>query len=120
MPIEQDFENLPPAAEKKTVNKKLIIFTSLFGGVMVLLLAVSIFIGFNQQGSSQTVLQELTPTPTTEPKEEIISPSLYATDAAILKIEEEVENLNQKIQNTDLKESGLTPPVLEMGINFEK
>jgi len=120
MPIEQDFENLPPATEKTAVHKKLVVFTSLFGVVLVLLLAVAIFTGFNQKDSSQSTSEKPTPTTAAEFKEEITSPSPYATDAALLKIEEEVENLDEKIQTTDLKESGLTPPALEMGINFEE
>jgi len=120
MPIEQDFENLPPDVGEKTVNKKLVVFTSVFGVVLVLLLAMAVFTGFNQKESSQPIPGKPTPTPTTEFEQKIGSPSPYATDAAILKIEGEVENLNKKIQNTDLKETSLTPPILKMGINFEK
>ena len=121
MPIEQDFENLPVAQEKSAVSKKrLVVFVSVFGTTLVLLLAVAIFTGFNQKDSSQSILEKPTPTATTEFKEEITSPSPYATDAALLKIGEEVENLNKKIQETDLKEANLAPPVLEMEVNFEE
>ena len=121
MPIEQDFENLPIVQEKSAVPKKrLVVFVSVFGTALVLLLAVAIFAGFNQKDSSQSTSEEPMPTTTTEFKEEITSPSPYATDAALLKIEEEVKNLEQKIQATDLKETGLTPPVLEMEVNFEE
>jgi hypothetical protein len=120
MSIEQDFENLPPATEKKAANKKLVVFVSIFGAVLILLLAVSIFTGFNQKESGQPMSGESTPTPTTEVKQEIGFSSPYATDAALLKIEEEVENLDKKIQTTDLKETALTPPVLEMGVDFKE
>jgi len=121
MPIEQDFENLPVAPEKSTIPKKrLVVFVSIFGSALLLLLAVAIFTGFNQKNSSQSTPEEPTPTITAEFKEEITSPSPYATDSALLKIEEEVGNLEQKIQATDLKEVGLTPPLLEMGVNFEE
>ena len=121
MPIEQDFENLPVAQEKSAVPKKrLVVFVSVFGTALVLLLAVAIFTDFNQKDSSQSILEEPTPTITTEFKEEITSPSPYATDTALLKIEEEVESLDKKIQATDLKEAGLTLPVLEMEVDFEE
>lgn len=121
MPIEQDFENLPVAPEKSTAPKKrLVVFVSVFGAALVLLLAVAIFTTFKQKGADQSITGKPTPTAATEFKEEITSPSPYATDSALLKIEEEVGNLAEKIQNTDLKEIGLTPPLLEMGINFEE
>ena len=121
MPIEQDFENLPIVQEKSARPKKrLVVFVSVFGAALVLLLAVAIFTTFRQKVSDQLIPGKPTPTATTEFKEEITSPSPYATDAALLKIEEEVGNLEQKIQATDLKEVGLTPPVLEMEVNFEE
>lgn len=121
MPIEQDFENLPLATEKPTTTKKrLVVFVSVFGTALVLLLAVAIFMGFRQKEVGQSTLEKPTPTATMKFKEEITSPSPYATDSALLKIEEEVGNLEEKIQETDLKETALTPPLLEMGINFEK
>ncbi len=121
MPIEQDFENLPPAAEKSSFYKKrLIAFVSFFGTVLILLLAVAVFTSFSQKENETMSLEEPTPTETTEFREELTSPSLYATDSALLKIEEEVKKLEEKIQGTDLKEAYLTPPLLEMGIDFKE
>ena len=121
MPIEQDFENLPIAPEKSARPKKrLVVFVSVFGTALVLLLVVAIFTGFNQKDFSQSIFEKPTPTTTTKFKEEITSPSPYATDAALLKIEEEVGNLEEKIQATDLKEVNLTPPLLKMGIDFKE
>ncbi len=129
MPIEiadQDFENIPVGKEEKTVKKKpnkfVFVFAGIFGGLLVILLATAIFFDF--RSGRVTTKTEPTPTPTLTPtpefKEEITSPSPYATDAAILKLEEEVKTLDQELLSTDLKESGLNPPVLEMKINFEK
>ena len=122
--LNQDFENLPPqeekiAKEKVSLKKPLIIFVSLFGTILILLTATAIFMGFNQKGET---IKDNQPTPTTtlEFKQEITSPSPYATDAAILQIEEGIKNLDEKIQKTDLKEDGLKPPVLDWQIEFEE
>ena len=123
--LNQDFENLPPQEEKnpkpKMVFKKpLIIFVSIFGAVLTLLIATAVFMGFNQKEGSPVKVGQPTPTLSPEFKEEIISPSSYATDAGVLKKEEEIKSLDEKIQKTDLKENGLNPPVLEWKIEFEK
>jgi hypothetical protein len=123
--LNQDFENLPQEEEKETkpkitFKKPLIIFASVFGAVLILLTATAIFMGFNPKGSPTNKAGQSTPTPTPEFKEEVTSPSSYATDSAILKNEEEIKLLDEKIQKTDLKESGLNPPVLEWKIEFEK
>jgi len=114
--LNQDFENIPVGQGKKTT----FVFAGIFGSLLVLLLAAAIFLSF-QQGKVTTMVKP-TPTPTSTPefKEEIISPSPYATDAAVLKMEEEIKSLDQGLTSTDLKESGLNPPVLEMKIQFEK
>ena len=122
---DQNFEEIPFQEEKLTrakIKKPILIFTIIFGSLLVILLSITIFFDF-QQGKITSQVETTpspTPTPTTENKEEITSPSPYATDAAILKIEEEIKNLDQEIISTDLKESGLNPPKLEMKINFEK
>lgn len=127
MPTEitnQDFENIPPMGkEENTVKgskKPIFIFAGVFGGLLVILLAAVIFLSF-QQGRVTTMIKP-TPTPTSTPefKEEITVPSPYATDAAILKMEEEIKGVDQELLSTDLKESSLNPPVLEMNIKFEK
>jgi hypothetical protein len=121
--IDQDFENIPVGQEEKTTVKKgkkpIFIFAGIFGGLLVLLLAAAIFLSFQQGQPTTEIETKPTPTPTPEFKEEIIPPSPYATDAAILKMEEEIKSLDQEIISTDLKESGLNPPVLEMKIQFE-
>ena len=121
MPTEQNFEDLPLIEKKSTIpKKKLIIFVSSFGILLILLLIVAIFTGFNQKDSDQSILKEEATEIKTEFKEEIISPSPYATDPTLLEIEEEIKNIEKKIQETDLKEISLDPPLLEMGISFEK
>lgn len=119
MPTEitnQDFENIPVRQGKKTT----FVFAGIFGGLLVLLLAAAIFLSFHQGQPTTKIETKPTPTPTIGFKKEIISPSPYATDAAILKMEEEIKTLDQEITSADLKEAGLNPPVLEMKIKFEK
>lgn len=124
--LNQDFENLPRQEEGKEIKPKmafkkpLIIFASVFGAVLVLLIATAVFMSFNPKDNSTGKIGQPTPTPIPEFKEEITSPSSYATDSAILKSEEEIKALDEKIQKTDIKESGLNPPVLEWKIEFEK
>ncbi|MCX6725834.1 MAG: hypothetical protein NT052_00755 [Candidatus Shapirobacteria bacterium] len=122
---DQDFENLPSVAEKfankpKIAKKSLIVFVSIFGIFLLSLLALVIFLSFNQKNVNPPAENKPTPTPTMEIKEEITTPSLYATDAAILKTEEEIKNLDQELQNADLKETNLNPPNLDWQIEFEK
>jgi len=122
--LNQDFENIPTEEEEKAQVKKakrpIFIFAGIFGGLLVILLAAAIFLGLNQGKNTAQIKSTPTPTPTPEIKEEIISPSPYATDEAVLKMEEEIKNLDQELTSADLKESGLNPPVLEMKIKFEK
>jgi len=112
----QDFENIPVGQGKKTT----FVFAGIFGSLLVLLLAAAIFLSFQQGQPIKKIETKPTPTPTPEFKEEIIPPSPYATDAAILKLENEIKSLDQQIISADLKEASLNPPVLEMKIKFEK
>lgn len=67
------------------------------------------------------VKSEPTPTPTPTPIPTlvpIIAPSFYATDSAILSLEEEIKKTEIDLLNTDLKESSLNPPALDMNIKF--
>lgn len=122
--LNQDFENIPTREEEKNTAKRakrpIFIFAGIFGGLLVILLAAAIFFSLNQ--GRNTTQTKPTPTPTTTPeiKEEITAPSPYATDEAVLKMEEEMKSLDQELTSADLKESGLNPPVLEMKIKFEK
>ncbi len=114
----QDFENIPPAEEEKLVIKKtrkaIFIFAGIFGSLLLILLGTAIFLNFRQDKiQSEIINSTTTPTPTPETKEEIISTSPYATDEAILKIEEDLKNLEQELQEADIKEVALNPPVLD-------
>ncbi|MDO8551121.1 MAG: hypothetical protein Q7S03_00355 [bacterium] len=84
-----------------------------------LVFAFSIFIFYQyeqkkpQSASEDTAAQ--TPTPTPGPSRPI---SKWATDSAILQIEEELKSVSDSVDNVDLKESGLFPPLLDMQVKF--
>jgi len=71
-----------------------------------------------QKAPSQTIPS---PSPLTEvspiPKR---IPSSLATDSGFLKLEEDLKLLEQDLVNVDLSEPKLSPPILEMNVNFEK
>ena len=122
---DQNFENFPEIKEAKAIKEKmakkpLIIFVSIFAFVLIMFLGLAIFMSFNQKNLKPTTENQPSPTPIMEIKEEITSPSPYATDAALLKQEEEIKVLDKKLQETDLKESKLNPPTLDWEIKFKE
>lgn len=126
--ISQDFESQIPEEEKhpnlwerlklklKKINKKLII---LFIGLFILLILTVILITSGRQISQ--FKKPVFPSPSPAPsEEEIINPSAYATDSGVLEIENKLKEINQDLDKTDLKETDLNPPVLDMEVNFEE
>lgn len=86
----------------------LVVFVLVFSLVLVLQLTKS-----NPQTSTQGPQNGLLPTPT------LARPySRWATDSAVLKIEEDLQNLDEDLKNVDLKETKLLPPVLDMEVKF--
>lgn len=126
--ISQDFEAQVPAEEEKpnlwqrfktkikTLNKK---YISIGVGVFIFLILILII-----ARSSLHISQfkpPVFPSPSPSPyEEEITNPSVYATDSAVLEIGEKLKEIEQDLDKTDLKETGLNPPVLDMEINFEE
>ncbi|MGB9911085.1 MAG: hypothetical protein ACPLKP_00530 [Microgenomates group bacterium] len=103
----------------KIINKK-IIFIFLTG--FLILVASLVFIKINNKLKSprfpkKEIIPTITPTPTVLLEE---PPSLYATDAAILKIEEEINQLEKELNQTDLKEKQLNPPLLDWNVSYEE
>lgn len=125
---DQTFEEIPVAeepVEEKYFNfgkfklKQKIIWL-LGGGLVILVIVLSILINLFKKPAVSPKPPSLpvsTPTPF---EEKITSPSIYATDSAILKIEAELKTIDQNLQSTDLKEAGLNPPVLDMEVKFEE
>lgn len=121
----QDFDKIPseekkPSAEcfilgKFRIKQKTVLVT--IGVVAVCLIA---FLVLNILVKPKTKLEPpLTPIPTSPPTlAPVTAPSLYATDSAILSLEEEIKKTENDLLNTDLKESRLNPPALDMNIKF--
>jgi hypothetical protein len=64
---------------------------------------------------SNTQQTEITPTPTFQN----FVPSKWAGDEEVLTLETELNLLEKKLQEVDLKQLQLLPPVLDMNINFK-
>lgn len=115
--MEQEFEAVPviPPKEEKPTHK-----TILTAGGLILVVAVAAFLlllFLTSQKPGEKNFFPVVPSPTpiiTEATTRSSSP--YATDSAVLKIEEDLKNLDQELQSTDLKEAGLNPPVLDMEV----
>lgn len=58
-----------------------------------------------------------TPPPTTAPPAQ--SPSPWATDSAILLTRSALASLSAQIDQTDMAETDLTPPLLDLNVTFE-
>jgi len=125
---DQTFEEIPVAEEP--VEEKYFTFGKFklkqkmvwsVGGELAGLLIVLLILASLLKKPSVSPKQTQLPTPTPTPfEEEITSPSIYATDSAILKIEADLKTIDQDLQSTDLKEVGLNPPVLDMEVKFEE
>jgi len=59
------------------------------------------------------------PTPSQE-VEEVASPSAYATDSGLLKIKADLKEIQKELDETELYEAGLLPPVLDMEVELEE
>lgn len=117
--IDQDFEVIPNQEQKakKVLPKKPIIFGGIFFGVLLILVLLAVFLNF-PLSRSEPIMPSPTPTPFPTFIPEISNPSFYATDSAVLKIEEELKKIEQELETTDLKEANLNLPVLDWKIDF--
>lgn len=111
--MEQEFEAIPPQEEKP--KRELILAVG--GVVIIVTTAILLLLFLTSQKAGEKILPAVVPSPTPAIIEANLHPSSpYATDAAVLKIEEDLKNLDRDLQNTDLKEAGLNPPVLDMKV----
>jgi len=88
----------------------------------IISLIVFFFIGIkvvnmimNKSENGEISLTTPTPVPYTPYK-----PSVYAEDEMVLKMEEDIKVLEKESSTVVLKETSLTPPVLDFDINFEE
>lgn len=66
-----------------------------------------------RENQTEAPLTTATPVPWEE-----ASPSAYATDSAVLKIEADLWLIKEKLERVDLDESGLRPPALDLQIKY--
>ncbi|MBI4035128.1 MAG: hypothetical protein HY381_01910 [Candidatus Chisholmbacteria bacterium] len=59
------------------------------------------------------------PTPVSSPQLPPLPPSPFATDAAILDLNLRLTSLQTEINQTDMEESNLLPPPLDLNVTFE-
>lgn len=50
----------------------------------------------------------------------VVNPSRYATDSAILKIEEDLKTVEKELDGLQVNEINLLPPRLDFNVTFEK
>lgn len=126
--ISQDFEAQIPAEEEKlslwqrlkakikNLNRK---YYYIGAGVFVFLILVLLIVRSSLRISR--FKPPVFPSPSPSPyEEEITNPSAYATDSAVLEIGEKLKEIERDLDQTDLKETGLNPPVLDLEVNFEE
>ena len=85
--------------------------------LLVLLYIVSLFVKTIRQNGEVAVSG--IPTPTVAPYIPY-NPSVYAEDELVLQLEEDIKVLDRELATAQLKETILTPPVLDFNINFEE
>lgn len=111
--MEQEFEAIPPKEEKP--KRKLILVVG--GVVIIVTITILLLLFLTSRKPGEKIFLPVVPSPTPTIIETPVHPSSpYATDAAVLKIEEDLKSLDQELQGTDLKEAGLNPPVLDMEV----
>lgn len=59
------------------------------------------------------------PTPVSSPQIPTLPPSPFATDAAILDLNLRLTSLQTTLNQTDMEESSLLPPPLDLNVTFE-
>lgn len=102
---------------KLKLSNKNLIFP--FFALAIFFFALFCFHRINKKKSELVAEPTPTPTPLVTIEEVITaSPSAYATDEAVLKIEEELKILEEKLNVVDLEEQPLLPPFLDMDVKF--
>jgi hypothetical protein len=99
--------------------RKLLTLTGGAFGVIILLF----ILGAVAQNVIKRAAVKPTPTPTSEasaaPVPTLFNPSRYATDSAVLALEESVRGINRDAESLDIREYNLRPPDLDFDINFQ-
>ncbi len=89
-------------------------FLILFFTLILVFIAIYFFRMLkSENGITQTPGVSVTPPPF-----EPFKPSVYAEDPAVLKIEEDVNILERELIQTNIREDGIDPPLLDFDISF--
>lgn len=92
----------------------------IFASLVVLMFLLSLF--FSVKTTTNDVKKK-TPTPLpqiTILPDVVVNPSRYATDSAILKIEEDLKTVEKELDGLQVNEINLLPPRLDFNVTFEK
>ena len=105
----------------KNFSKKEKILAGLALTVCFLLLTLFIAsVVINKEKKQEQVIK-IIPTPVLlENQEELVEPSFYATDSAILKIEGQIKDARSALENMEHSQKNLDIPALDMNIDLEK
>lgn len=97
-------------------GKKLLRFAGAAGFLVILLFIGSLVLKTVRETKEQDLVG--VPGPTVGPFRPY-KPSVYADDEGVLQMEEDAKVLNREVSTAQLKETILTPPVLDFNINFK-
>jgi hypothetical protein len=102
----------------KNFNKKEKILIILAGFVSFLLILLFLSSKIITKKNNIQQEKEIIPTPTPI-AEEIILESVYATDSAVIKLENDIKNTKEILEKIDTSQKDLSLPSLDMQINLE-
>lgn len=111
------WEKVPPQLRKVFKIAGIAIGFLLFS---LIIFSTVVRISKKQTPAAINVVPSEVPQATSFPEEKIFNPSRYATDSAILKIEEDLKSVEKELNDLEVNEVDLLPPRLDFEINFEK
>jgi len=94
---------------------------AIFGGGFLVLIIILLILAkiFKVALPIENPLDFATPTPSPTVSPTLAPISRYATDSAVLKLEQDIITLDQELLNVDLDEESLKPRPLKFDINFQ-
>ncbi len=102
-------------ADKPFYKKIIKLFFVVFFVLILIYVGATLFNILRRRGVTQVTDD---PTPTPIPYEPT-KPSVYADDAAVLKLEEDIDVLEKELARIGLRENDLIPPKLDFEVTFK-
>lgn len=99
-------------------RRLLIIFGLLYLVIIVFFLILAILMAIFRSGGNGTGPTVSPPPKVTPAPEENRNPSIYATDSAVLKLQEDVQRHDENLRNTEVTEPVLNVPSLNFDVSF--